>query len=217
MKVISIVSQKGGSGKTTIATSLAVQGVLEGLSTLLIDIDPQGSSYKWGQRRLNQEPPLDEPAVVSAQPIALPSIIKNARDQGAELVIIDTAPHSQTEARKACEVADLVLIPCRPSIHDLDAVEDTVNTAKIANVLALVILNQVHPNSPKQFEDVKGALTSAYGARVMDTLYLASRGEFVHSATTGRTANETEPDGKASKEIKALFDDLDLVLGLKEQ
>ena len=210
MKTIAVVSQKGGAGKTTIATSIATQGALEGLKTLLIDLDPQGSSYKWGQRR-----ETSAPAVITAQSVGLASILQNAKAQSVDFVILDTAPHSEQEARKACEVADLVLIPCRPSIHDLDAVEDTINIARIVQKPAFVILNAVHPNSPRQFEDVKQALTDAYGAQVMDTLYLANRSEYVHSATDGLTANETQPDGKASQEIKALFEALDLLLGIK--
>lgn len=205
MKTLAIVSQKGGAGKTTIATSLAVEAQVRGLQTLLIDLDPQGSSYKWGQRR---ESPT--PAVITAQALALDEITKNAEAQGVDLIILDTAPHSQRDAKKACEVSNLVLIPCRPSIHDLDAIEDTLSIAQLVKTPAFVVLNSTPPNAPRQFEDVKASLVNAYGAQVMD-ISLAQRSEFVHSATGGLTANESEPEGKAAAEIRALYDAIDLL------
>lgn len=211
MKTIAVISQKGGAGKTTIATSLATQGYLEGLKTLLVDLDPQGSSYKWGQRR-----DIDTPAVISAQAVGLEKILEGAQAQGVELVILDTAPHSEKDARLACQVADLALIPCRPSIHDLDAIEDTINIAQLAKTPAYVLLNAVHPNSPRQYEDVKTALEQAYEPlQMLAGFYLANRSEFVHSATDGLTANETDPEGKASQEIRTLFEMLDALVGIR--
>ena len=210
MKTVSLVSQKGGSGKTTLATSLATQGCIEGLKTLLVDLDPQGSSYKWGNRRNNSIP-----TVITAQAVALDQIVENAEKQRTDLLLIDTAPHSEKDARKACEVSDLVLIPCRPSIHDLDAIEDTLNITYLTQTLAFVVLNAVHPNSIKQYEDVKNALELAYDSiKILSGFYISNRSEFIHSASNGLTANETEPDGKASLEIKKLFDMLDSIIGL---
>lgn len=210
MKTIALISQKGGSGKTTIATSLATQGYIEGLKTLLIDLDPQGSSYKWGNRR-----DVPAPAVIASQAVALEQVLEGAEAQGVDLVIIDTAPHSEKDARKACEVADLVLIPCRPSIHDLDAIEDTLNIAELTKTAAFVLLNSVHPNAPRQYEDIKEALEMAYEpVQILAGFYISTRSEYVHSASTGLTANESEPDGKASQEIKLLFEMLDGIIGL---
>ena len=213
MKTIALISQKGGSGKTTIANALAVQSCLEGLKTLLIDIDPQGSSYNWGERRLAAE--LTAPAVVSAHAIALERLLNGAREQNVDLVIIDTAPKSEKDARKAAELADLVLIPCRPSIHDMDAIEHTVETCRLAKTPAFVLLNSVHPNAPRQAEDVTLALKQAYDPiQVLAGFYLAARSEHVHSAATGLTAAESEPDGKAAAEIRTLFEMLDGLIGI---
>lgn len=213
VKTISLISQKGGSGKTTLATSLATEGCIQGLKTLLIDLDPQGSSYKWGKRRA-----VPTPTVMAGQAVALDQILEGAKEQAVDLVIIDTAPHSVKDARKACEVSDLVLIPCRPSIHDLDAIEDTLSIAELTKATAFVILNAVHPNAPKQYEDVKNALEMAYDPiRVLASFYISSRSEFVHSASDGLTANESEPEGKASQEIKILFEMLDGLIGIYPQ
>lgn len=210
MKVIALISQKGGSGKTTLATSLATEGYINGLKTLLIDLDPQGSSYKWSKRRVSPAP-----TVITAQAVGLQQIIESAKDQKVDLIIIDTAPHSEKDARKACEVSDLALIPCRPSIHDLDAIEDTLNIAQLTKINAYVVLNAVHPNAPKQFEDVKAALEIAYEhIKVIDGFYISNRSEFVHSASDGLTANETDPDGKAGQEIQTLFITLKHIIGI---
>lgn len=210
MKTIALISQKGGSGKTTLATSLATQSCIEGLKTLLIDLDPQGSSYKWGNRRES-----NTPTVMAGQAVAIEQTLQSAREQNVDLVVIDTAPHSEKDARKACEVADLVLIPCRPSIHDLDAIEDTLNIAELTKTVAFVVLNAVHPNAEKQYEDVKNALEEAYDPiKVLAGFYISSRSEFIHSASNGLTANESEPDGKASQEIQILFEMLDGIIGI---
>jgi len=210
MKVIALISQKGGSGKTTLATSLSTEGYINGLKTLLIDLDPQGSSYKWSKRRV-----APAPTVITAQAVGLQQIIESAKDQKVDLIIIDTAPHSEKDARKACEVSDLALIPCRPSIHDLDAIEDTLNIAQLTKINAYVVLNAVHPNAPKQFEDVKAALEIAYEhIKVIDGFYISNRSEFVHSASDGLTANETDPDGKAGQEIQTLFITLKHIIGI---
>ncbi len=213
MKTIALISQKGGSGKTTLATSIATQSCIEGLKTLLIDLDPQGSSYKWGNRRKTSTP-----TVMAGQAVALDQILEGARAQNVDLVVIDTAPHSEKDARKACEVSDLVLIPCRPSIHDLDAIEDTLNIAELTKTNAYVVLNAVHPNAEKQYLDVKSALEEAYDpVKVLGGFYISSRSEFVHSASDGLTANESEPDGKASQEIHILFEMLDGLVGIYPQ
>lgn len=210
MKVIALISQKGGSGKTTLATSLATQSCIAGLKTLLIDLDPQGSSYKWGKRRNSPTP-----TVITAQAVALDQLLENAEKQNVDLVLIDTAPHSEKDARKACEVSDMVLIPCRPSIHDLDAIEDTLSIAQLTKTIAFVVLNAVHPNSTKQYEDVKSALEMAYESiQILSGFYISNRSEFVHSASEGLTANETDPDGKAAMEIKTLFEMVNGITGL---
>ena len=81
MKVIALISQKGGSGKTTLATSLATEGYINGLKTLLIDLDPQGSSYKWSKRRV-----APAPTVITAQAVGLQQIIESAKDQKVDLM-----------------------------------------------------------------------------------------------------------------------------------
>ena len=141
MKVIAILSQKGGAGKTTIALHLAVAAERDGRSAAIIDLDPQASATSWGDSR-----EAETPAVVSAQAARLPQVLEAARDAGADLVVIDTAPHSESAALAAARAADLILIPCRPAILDLRAIGTTIDLAKLAGKPAAVVLNTIPPS-----------------------------------------------------------------------
>jgi chromosome partitioning protein len=138
MKTISIVSQKGGAGKTTLAIHLAVAASQAGMNTAVIDLDPQASSTKWADRRQ-----AELPVVISAHASRLSQVLATARSTGGELAIIDTAPHSDNAALEAARMADVVLVPCRPSILDLEAIANSLDIAKLAHKPASVILNAV--------------------------------------------------------------------------
>ena len=122
MKTIAIVSQKGGSGKTTLALHLAVASAAEGRNTAVIDLDPQASSANWSDRRA-----AEVPVVLSAHASRLRHEIRRVRQTGGERLFLDTAPHSDSAALEAARVADLVLIPCRPAILDLEAITSTLD------------------------------------------------------------------------------------------
>ena len=110
METIAIISQKGGSGKTTIALHLAVASSNSGLNTALIDLDPQASATKWADRREKELP-----VVLSAHASRLHNEIRRVKETGGQRLFLDTAPHSDSAALEAAKVADLVLIPCRLS------------------------------------------------------------------------------------------------------
>ena len=120
MKTIAIVSQKGGSGKTTLALHLAVASAAAGHNTAVIDLDPQASAANWSDRRR-----AELPVVLSAHASRLPHEIRRVREIGGEMLYLDTAPHSDSAALEAARAADLVLIPCRPAILDLEAITNT--------------------------------------------------------------------------------------------
>ena len=110
MFTVVLISRKGGAGKTTLACGLAVSSEQAGLVTALVDLDPQGSASAWANLRT-----ADTPTVISGHAAQLPALLTAACDAGAELAIIDTAPHSTDAALAAARAADLVLIPCRAS------------------------------------------------------------------------------------------------------
>jgi chromosome partitioning protein len=196
-EVISILSQKGGAGKTTIVLHLAVAAERDGQSVAVIDLDPQASATNWGDSRA-----ADTPAIVSAQAARLPQVLEAAREAGATFVLIDTAPHSESAALAAARAADLILIPCRPAILDLRAIGTTIDLAKLAGKPAAVVLNTIPPRGSLG-EDAKQAVTG-YGIEIAP-VQLGQRAAYQHALTAGLTAQEYEPDGKAAEEITQLY------------
>src|ERR1700676_5529752 len=114
MKTISIISQKGGAGKTTLALNLAGAAETFGHRCVVIDLDPQASAKGWHDHRQKESP-----VVISAQASRIKDVLETARQHGADICIIDTAPHSETAALAAARAADLILIPCRAGILDI--------------------------------------------------------------------------------------------------
>jgi chromosome partitioning protein len=172
MKTVAIISQKGGAGKTTLAVHLATAAAAA------------------------------VPEVVSGQAARLPALMKAAEDNGATFIILDTAPNADQTASLAARAADLVLIPCRASAFDLEAIETTLMLAKAASKTAYVVLNAVPPRSGIGKEAADGL--TARGARVAPQ-QLTHRAAFTHGVIDGRTAQEFEPHGKAAEEIEALY------------
>lgn len=137
MKTLAIIAQKGGSGKTTLAGHMAVCATRREINTALIDIDPQASAYKWNESRPDERK-LDATKADAGQ---IPAFLRQAKAGGINLVIIDTAPHSDQAAAITAQLADLVLIPCRPARFDLDAIASTVQIAKVAKTPAAIVIN----------------------------------------------------------------------------
>jgi chromosome partitioning protein len=198
MKIIAIESQKGGTGKTTTALNLAVAAERAGQAAVVIDLDPQASATGWKDTR-----PDDTPVVVSVAPARLAQALKAAEDGGADLVLIDTAPHAESAALAAAKAADLILIPCRPGILDLRAIGTTADVAKLAGKPAFVVLNAMPPGATRLIADVQAAV--AVHGLDMAPVAIQQRAAFGHALTAGQTAQEFEPSGKAAAEIAQLY------------
>ncbi|RYC28850.1 ParA family protein [Lichenibacterium minor] len=197
MKTIAVLSQKGGSGKSTISVHLAVAAQQHGFRVAVVDLDPQATARKWGDKR-----EADEPEVIGDHAERLPQLVDAARANGADLLVIDTAPNADRASLTAARAADLVLIPCRPSSFDLDAIEATCDLADIAKKPAWVVLNAAPIRSAIVDEARRGL--EAQGRKVAPQV-VHVRVAFSHGVIDGRTAQELEPDGKAAEEIEALF------------
>jgi chromosome partitioning protein len=198
MWTIAILSQKGGSGKTTLALHLAVAAERAGQVAAVIDLDPQASAAGWKDSRQAETP------VVVAMPAArLTQALDTARGAGADLALIDSAPHSGDVALAAAEAADFVLIPCRAGILDLRAIGATARIAKLAGKPAFVVLNAMPPNAPKLLADARAAV--AVQNLEVAPVTLQQRAAFAHALTIGKTADEYEPSGKAAEEITLLY------------
>jgi len=133
METISFISQKGGAGKTTLALNLAGAANIDGLQSVVVDLDPQASAKGWHDQR------NEAPVVISTHATRLAEVIDTVREHDADLCIIDTAPHSETVALAAAKAADLILIPCRPAVFDLRAISSSIDLTQIAGKPALVV------------------------------------------------------------------------------
>ena len=195
MKTIALVSQKGGSGKT-MAINLAIAATLARKVAVIIDLDPQQSAARWARLRQSEEP-----VILPGHGPNLPELVKRAKDGGADVLIIDTAPKSENASLMAARMSDLILIPCQPSNLDLDAVADTVNIACLAKVKAAFVLNNCRTSSGLA-DDAADAL-GAYSLPLAP-VRIGSRVAFVKSLTEGKGVLEYEPKGSAAEEIRGL-------------
>lgn len=197
MKTIAIVSRKGGAGKTTLAVHLAVAAEAHGLATAVFDLDPQASAALWADHRGQPVP-----AVVPAQAPRLASLLTQAEAQETDLVIIDTAPHADGIASEAAAQADAILIPCRPSSFDLDAIGASVRLARNVGKPAYVLINAA-PVQGSETEETIAALSSA-GVELCPVV-MHQRKAYASRIHEGLTAYEAEPKGKAAGEVRELL------------
>jgi len=198
MKVLVIASQKGGAGKTTIAAHLAVAAELSGAgSVVLIDTDPQGSLSAWWNSREAQTPVL-APASLAELPAKLAAL----QAAGVKLAVIDTPPAITEAIRDVVKLADLVLIPTRPSPHDLRAVGQTVDIAADQGKPFVFCVTQAKPTARLTVQAV--AALSAHG--VVSPAVVHDRVDYAASMIDGRTVIETGPKGRSAAEIRELLE-----------
>ncbi len=196
MEIIAVISQKGGAGKTTLALHLATASAQAGRNTAIIDLDPQASAAKWSDRRENEVP-----VVISAHASRLSHELARVKESGGELVILDTAPHSDSAALEAAKVADLVLVPCRPAILDLEAITNTLDLVRAVNSNVHVVMNAV----AAQGNEAGEAAEAIAGVNIsVCPVQLVNRVAFSRALISGQTAQEYEPEGKAATEANAL-------------
>ena len=199
MKAVSIISQKGGAGKTTLAVHLAAAASAAGRVALIVDTDPQATASTWSQWRGGLNPEV----IDCASPPLLGRKLAQATELGADLAVIDTPPHADIMAREACKVADLLLIPCRPRAFDLAAIQTTAELARASGKPAFVIF-MGGPQRAAQIYKEAGELIVGLGVEVAPVM-LTERASYHRSTETGRTASEIEPEGKAAEEVAALW------------
>jgi chromosome partitioning protein len=200
MFTIAFIGQKGGTGKTTAAIGLAVAAAQAGQTVALIDLDPQASATKWKDRRQ-----ADNPVVVSAQASRLQQTLELARKNGADLAIIDTPGKSDSIATEAARQANLVLIPIRPQVFDLetlDAARDVLLLAK--NPAAFVLFNGLHPAARQSAEAVKAIAADNFKLPACP-IHLCHRSAYAEAPATGRAPQELDPHGKAAGELRRLY------------
>ena len=195
MVSVAVVSQKGGSGKTTLAVALAAAHELAGGRAAVVDLDPQGSALAWGRLRDGVPPP-----VVRTHPPGLARTLERLGADGCTLAVVDTAPREAQGAAEAARLAELVLVPCRPSGVDVLAVSPTLQV--VAPARAVVVLNGCPARGPWTAEAVEAL--AGTGADVAPAT-VGDRVAHRRAFTAGRTALELEPRSLAAAEILALY------------
>ena len=198
MHTVAVIGQKGGVGKTTIGVNLAVAAEAAGQATLLVDLDPQQSAAAWADDRDS-----DTPYVLSGHVDRLQAILDTARAQGAGLALIDTAPHHESSALAAARVADLVLLPVRPSLLDLRALVASHELTHLVGARAAVVLNSVPPRGSRADEAASAIATHSME---LCPVRIGLRIALVDATNSGRGVMESEPRGKAAAEVQALYE-----------
>lgn len=208
MHVIAVLNQKGGSGKTTIATHLARALQLDGADVLLVDSDPQGSARDWAAVREDQPVPvvgIDRPTIERD----LKSIAKK------DFVVIDGAPQAADLAVSAIKAASFILIPVQPSPYDIWATADLVELVKQrievtdGKLKAAFVVSRAIKGT-KIGAEVTEAL-SGYGLPVLESR-ITQRVSYPSTAAGGTTVIDAEPESEASREVQALANEIKKLL-----
>ena len=204
MKVISVLNQKGGSGKTTIATHIATCLQQKGNPVLLVDSDPQGSSRDWAAMRESGDLPvigIDRPTLERD----LKSLAKK------DFVVIDGAPQTADLAISAIKVSNFILIPVQPSPYDIWATSDLVDLVKQrieitdGKLKAVFVINRAIKGT-KIGTEIRKALEE-YDLPVLESV-IFQRVSYPSSASMGKTVTELEPSSDGAKEIISLTNEI---------
>jgi chromosome partitioning protein len=194
-----VANLKGEVGKSTATIHLATAAQMAGIPTAIIDIDPdQQAAAKWSDSRAAERPP-----VLSAVYSRLPQAIAEAESGGAELIFIDTAAFEQKILTAAVHVADLILIPCRPTVQDVQYLTATTDIVSIHRKPAAVVLNQVEPRLPET-EQARALITKL--GLALSPMHLSKAVAYQRAIAAGLGVTEFEPTGKAAQEVLSLLD-----------
>ena len=199
-KVIVIAQQKGGAGKTTLAIQIAVAWQRAKKRVTMLDIDPQGSLTAWRTLRDHTIGEESGPRVEAISGWRLGNQLTAAR-RDADLVIVDSPPHAETEAKTAIRAADLVLLPVQPTMLDLWATEATLDLAEAEKTKALLVLNRVPPRSLAA-DAVAAEITRRKWP--LAKTRLGNRQAFAASINEGKGVTETARRTVAGKELDTL-------------
>jgi chromosome partitioning protein len=198
MNVIVLASQKGGVGKTTLAAHLAIAAEAAKVGpAVLIDTDPQGSLSAWWNAR-KAEAPMLAPTTIAE----LPEKLRALADAGYRTAIIDTPPAITDAISAVVAHADLVVIPTRPSPHDLRAVGSTVELVQDAGKPFVFAVTQAKPNTRLTVQAV--AALSEHGPVAPAIMH--DRVDYAGSMIDGQTVQETDGKGKSAGEMAELWD-----------
>ena len=199
MKVLSFVSRKGGSGKTTLAACIAVAAVEDGLRVATVDLDPQRSLSTWGKRRQ-----ANDMVHHTTTPSAFTALVNRIREAGeTDLLVVDSAGAADTGGALAAKLSDLTLIPLKPTRLDLDAAAETITTLRSLGAEFAICLCQV-PTGPA-VERARDAARAIVKLGRTSPKLVASRLAYVDAIGLGLGATDHDPKSKAASEIDDLW------------
>jgi len=193
MIVLAVIAQKGGVGKSMLARSLAVQGLIDGRKTAILDADPQGTVVAWGRRRQ-----LAAPTVIALEDRTIEAAIRDLTARGADLVLIDTPPHSQPIINMAAAAADAALLVTGPYPEDLEQVGVAAAILQALRLPAGIILNKTPPKAAA-LSLARAALT-AFKMPICPVA-LTQLVSHPYASAEGLSAQEREPDSKGAAEL----------------
>ena len=202
MNVIAVVAQKGGVGKTTVSQCLAVEALRQGIAAAIIDTDPQKSAAEWGsQREQNQ---IDAPAVLPLGSRPLKALVEELKKRGAQLVVIDTPPHSAPAINAALDVSTAAIMVTRPNPMDVRALEATWTIVNRMKKPAATVFTQTPPGNRAK------ALALALGRlRELDIPHcptpLSYTLSYPYAQAEALAVQEREPTSKARAEMAEVW------------
>lgn len=204
---IAAANLKGGVGKSTTVINLAAAAQMAGVQTAIIDIDAeQQAAARWKDAR-GDRPPL----VVSPVYTRLPQTVAELEGKGIELIFIDCPAFARQPTEKAIEIADLVLIPCRTTVQDLQFVETTVEIAAAKQKPTAVVLNAVE-SQIRETEEARAYL--AKQGIALTPVHLSKAVAYHRAITAALGATQYEPTSKAASELLTLLEWISRLLHL---
>ena len=206
-RVIAAANLKGGVGKSTLTINLAAAMESAGVRTGIIDIDAeQQAAARWKDVR-GDKPPV----VISPVHTRLPQAVAELAGRGVELILVDCPAFARGPTERAIEVADLVLIPCRATVQDLQFVEQTVDMAAAREKPTAIILNAVEPQV-RETDEARAYLEKQ--GIPLAPCFLSKAVVYHRAITAALGATEYEPSSKAAQELLSLSDWISRLLGL---
>ncbi|MCC2098097.1 MAG: ParA family protein [Hyphomicrobiales bacterium] len=199
MRILSFVTQKGGSGKSTIASSLAIAAAEAGERVFIIDMDQQASLTRWYSVRTDKA----NVAVEAVTKAKLESALKALEKSGVTLVIIDTPGSESAASEAAMKVADLSIIPARPNVFDLWASENTRKTLRGLRKEYAFLLNQCPPAQQSARVEQGAQALQAMGGLL--TPLISARVDYQEASRNGLGVTELAPHSAAAEEMRTLW------------
>lgn len=208
-QIICVAQQKGGAGKTTLVSNLAIAYLAEGKSVAILDTDPQGSLGKWLDIREETLGESDQLQFATATPYGISRAIRGV-SRDADVILIDTPPKADSDVRQVLRESDLVLIPVSASQADVWATHDILDLADRVGKPTHIVLNRIRAGT-KVGQDVAHSVAGLEVKRLEATL--ANRVIYAEAMGRGLGVLEAKRTGAASDEVRALAQEVSALLG----